>query len=164
MKKQENLFYASGVIDGINFLALSNGKGIIALHLNIKEIPFMMTKLHKDDPYMFNIFTELEEYFNLKRKKFTVQIDPTGTPFQKKVWSTLQKIPYGKTISYKELAEKSGSVARAVGQANAANPIPIIIPCHRVINFSGKLGGYSCGLEIKEKLLELEGALSLELF
>jgi methylated-DNA-[protein]-cysteine S-methyltransferase len=115
---------------------------------------------------MFNVFKQLKEYFNWERKEFDVPLDLRGTDFQKGVWKELRKIPYGKTISYKELAIKMGgeTKSRAVGQANALNPAPIIVPCHRVINSDGKLGGYSCGLEIKEKLLELEGKLSLKLF
>jgi methylated-DNA-[protein]-cysteine S-methyltransferase len=115
---------------------------------------------------MFNVFKQLKEYFNWERKEFDIPLDLRGTDFQKEVWKELRNIPYGKTISYKELAIKMGgeTKSRAVGQANALNPAPIIIPCHRVINADGKLGGYSCGLDVKEKLLELEGKLSLELF
>ncbi|MEO8399806.1 MAG: methylated-DNA--[protein]-cysteine S-methyltransferase [Ignavibacteriaceae bacterium] len=125
-----------------------------------------LTQLYNDDPFMFNVFEELEEYFNLKRKSFTVKLDEKGTEFQKRVWKELRKIPYGETFSYKKISENLGdpNLVRAVGRANGANPIPIITPCHRVINSDGKLGGYSAGLMIKEKLLELEGSLSLELF
>ncbi|MCK7516339.1 MAG: MGMT family protein [Ignavibacteriales bacterium] len=86
--------------------------------------------------------------------------------FRKRVWNELQKIPYGKTISYKTLSEKLGDVKaiRAVGKANGQNPIAIIIPCHRVIGANGNLVGYAGGLAIKEKLLHLEGALNPELF
>ena len=89
-----------------------------------------------------------------------------GTDFQKKVWSELLKIPYGKLMTYKAIAIMLGNenAMRAVGRANATNHAPIIIPCHRVIASDGKLGGYSGGVSLKEKLLELEGSLSLELF
>jgi methylated-DNA-[protein]-cysteine S-methyltransferase len=85
-------------------------------------------------------------------------VDPAGTPFQKRVWAELVRIPYGATISYAELARRIGdpAAARAVGLANGANPAPILIPCHRVIGSSGKLTGYGGGLEIKERLLALE--------
>jgi methylated-DNA-[protein]-cysteine S-methyltransferase len=124
------------------------------------------TKLRPDDPYMFSVFTQLEEYFNTERKKFNIPLDIKGTAFQKKIWNELSKIPYGKTVSYKKIAEKVGNkkALRAVGQANSQNPACLIIPCHRVINTNGKLGGYSAGLKVKERLLELEGNLSLELF
>ena len=89
----------------------------------------------------------------------TLSLDPRGTAFQLRVWAELQKIPWGATISYKELAARVGSprAFRAVGQANGANPIPIIIPCHRVINADGSLGGYSSGTERKQWLLRHEG-------
>lgn len=89
-----------------------------------------------------------------------------GTEFQKKVWKELQKISYGKTISYKMLSEKIGNVKaiRAVGKANGENPVAIIVPCHRVIGSNGSLTGYASGLDIKEKLLLLEGAISPDLF
>jgi len=101
---------------------------------------------------------ELSEYFEGKLKKFTMPLVFPGTDFQHKVWSELRKIPYGKTISYEELAGRAGAdgACRAVGTANGANRIAIIIPCHRVVNKSGKLGGYGGGLWRKQRLLELE--------
>ncbi len=168
-KEKENLFFATQKIFGINIKVFSSIKGIrnIFLNNNIKTIKNVnTTKLHPDDPFMFNVFTQLEEYFNTERKKFSIPLDIKGTDFQKKVWSELSKIPYGKTLSYKKIAEKLGNkkALRAVGQANSQNPGCILIPCHRVINTNGKLGGYSAGLKVKERLLELEGNLSLELF
>lgn len=104
---------------------------------------------------------QIEEYFNGKRTTFDLKLAPAGTEFQLKVWSSLSKIPFGKTLSYADIANMSGSpkAFRAVGSANGKNPLPIIVPCHRVINADGKLGGYSGGLDIKEKLLELEGVI-----
>lgn len=101
---------------------------------------------------------QLQEYFSGKRKIFDLPLAPSGTEFQQKVWSSLQKIPYGKTNSYKEIAESIGNIkaARAVGMANNKNPILILIPCHRVIGANGKLVGYAGGLEVKEKLLKIE--------
>jgi len=105
-----------------------------------------------------NAISQLNEYFAGTRKSFDLPLKFSGTEFQKLVWRELQNIPYGKTISYKELAEKTGNIkaCRAVGMANNKNPIPIIIPCHRVIGASGKLTGYAGGLEVKKFLLELE--------
>ncbi len=107
------------------------------------------------------IIGELKQYFSGERKKFTTPLQPLGTEFQKSAWSALQKIPFGKTISYQEQAVNIGSAkaVRAVGTANGQNPLPIVIPCHRVIGKNGKLAGYGGGLHIKEKLLMLEGAL-----
>ncbi|MCL2218039.1 MAG: methylated-DNA--[protein]-cysteine S-methyltransferase [Defluviitaleaceae bacterium] len=101
---------------------------------------------------------ELADYFAGTLKEFTVPISPSGTPFRMRVWEALQTIPYGQTISYKQLAERVGQPAasRAVGGANHHNPINIIIPCHRVIGAGGKLTGYGGGLDNKKFLLELE--------
>lgn len=103
---------------------------------------------------------QLNEYLSGERKEFSLPLAPQGTEFQKKDWQALQEIPYGLTASYVDIAEKIGCPkgARAVGLANNRNPISIIIPCHRVIGKNGKLVGYGGGLDIKIKLLELEGA------
>lgn len=101
---------------------------------------------------------QMEEYFNGCRKKFFLPFDVEGTDFQKKVWRQLSQIPYGKTCSYKDIARrmKNEKAMRAVGAANGQNPLPIVVPCHRVIAADGSLGGYSEGLKIKTQLLELE--------
>lgn len=101
---------------------------------------------------------QLLEYFNGKRKAFDVPIKLDGTEFRKKVWNELIKIPFGKTISYQEIAVKIGdrNKARAIGTANHHNPLPIIIPCHRVVRKNGDLGGFAGGLKAKKFLLELE--------
>lgn len=101
---------------------------------------------------------ELEAYGRQELRRFTVPLKPQGTEFQKTVWSQLLKIPYGKTISYKELAEKTGNpqAYRAVANANGKNPLCIIVPCHRVIASDQSLGGYSGGVDIKKALLTLE--------
>lgn len=102
---------------------------------------------------------ELHEYHEGKRRKFTVQPAPRGTEFQKKVWEALCGIPYGKSTTYGELAKQIGkpSAARAVGQAAGRNPVPIIIPCHRLLAAGKEIGGFSGGLEEKRRLLKLEG-------
>lgn len=105
--------------------------------------------------------TQLDAYFNKKRSVFDLPLQPSGTVFQEKVWKELLKIPFGKTISYLELSKRleDAKAIRAVGRANGKNPIPIIIPCHRVIGSDGSLTGYAGGLQIKKHLLELEGIL-----
>lgn len=102
---------------------------------------------------------QLREYFAGGRTEFDLPLAPRGTPFQLAVWGALRKIPYGQTISYGELAARIGNpkASRAVGSANGANQIPIVIPCHRVIAAGGKLGGFGGGLPVKEALLALEG-------
>jgi methylated-DNA-[protein]-cysteine S-methyltransferase len=104
---------------------------------------------------------QLEAYFRGELRDFDLPLEPRGTEFQRRTWEALRSIPYGETISYAELARRVGNprAARAVGTANGANPLPIVIPCHRVIGSNGKLAGYGGGLGIKEKLLVLEGAL-----
>lgn len=110
--------------------------------------------------------TELTEYFEGARREFTVPLVYPGTPFQVRVWNALRALPYGGTISYEELARRVGAPSgqRAAGHANGQNPIAIIIPCHRVINKGGKLGGYGGGLWRKQLLLDLERGGQEELF
>jgi methylated-DNA-[protein]-cysteine S-methyltransferase len=104
---------------------------------------------------------QLEEYFDGKRTQFDIPLDVEGTDFQKQVWFCLQKIPFGKTLSYRDIAKKikKEKAVRAVGAANGKNPISIIIPCHRVIASNGSLQGYSGGLKMKAQLLQLESSL-----
>jgi methylated-DNA-[protein]-cysteine S-methyltransferase len=115
---------------------------------------------------MHGVYSQLKEYFKGKRKEFDLPLEIEGTDFHKKVWNELLKIPYGKTISYKELAIRLGheKVIRAAAKANGANPLPIVIPCHRVIGSDSSLVGYGGGLKIKEKLLSIEGILEPDLF
>jgi methylated-DNA-[protein]-cysteine S-methyltransferase len=113
------------------------------------------------------VAAQLEEYFGGDRKEFTVPLAPTGTPFQLAVWTQLTKIPYGSTVSYGGIARALGKrpvASRAVGLANGANPISIIVPCHRVIGSDGSLTGYGGGLDRKELLLRLEGAAPVTLW
>ncbi|QAA82168.1 methylated-DNA--[protein]-cysteine S-methyltransferase [Aequorivita sp. H23M31] len=102
--------------------------------------------------------TQLKQYFDGERKEFNLKLFPEGTDFQKKVWAELEKIPYGKTVSYQEIARRLGDpkVIRAAASANGKNPISIIIPCHRVIGSDGSLTGYAGGLQKKKFLLDLE--------
>lgn len=103
---------------------------------------------------------ELVEYFSGERKVFNMPLSPVGTDFQKTVWEELQEIPFGKTISYQELANRLGDPKsiRAAGTANGKNPIAIVIPCHRVIGSDGSMTGYASGIDKKRALLKIEGA------
>ena len=111
-----------------------------------------------DNSAFREVVHQLQSYFAGERKNFDLALVLEGTDFQKRVWTALRNIPYGETVSYKELAEMIGSpkAIRAVGAANGANPIPIIIPCHRVIGNDGSLTGFGGGLRLKKHLLELE--------
>ncbi|WP_100371846.1 methylated-DNA--[protein]-cysteine S-methyltransferase [Bacillus sp. FJAT-45037] len=108
-----------------------------------------------------NVCTQLKDYFNGERVEFDVPLDLCGTPFQQKVWEALRSIQYGETRSYKQVAEVIGApkAVRAIGGANNQNPVPILIPCHRVIGSNGAMVGYGGGLDKKEILLSLEGAI-----
>jgi methylated-DNA-[protein]-cysteine S-methyltransferase len=113
---------------------------------------------NEDERALLDPIRQLRAYFAGELETFDLPLAPEGTSFQQKVWSELCNIPYGETISYGELARRIGNpnASRAVGLANGSNPIPIVIPCHRVIGSNGKLTGYGGGLPIKEKLLALE--------
>ena len=102
---------------------------------------------------------ELDEYFAGRRRAFSVPLSIGATPFREMVWAALREIPYGEVITYGELARRIGNpnACRAVGMANHANPLPVFIPCHRVIGADGRLTGYAGGLDVKMKLLEIEG-------
>ncbi len=116
------------------------------------------TFINQDSKVIQNTITELEEYFNLERKKFDIPLLILGTPFQISVWKALIKVPYGTTSSYLQLSKdiENEKAVRAVANANGANAISIIIPCHRIIGSNGKLTGYAGGLNAKKQLLGLE--------
>ena len=134
--------------------------GLRGCHL--EKQPTKMVKILEEAgaamKYLAQAQSEINEYLNGQRKKFSVKLEIVGTDFQKQVWSQLQQIPFGQSVSYKELAEniKNPKAVRAVGTANGRNNFCIIIPCHRVIAADGTLGGYSGGLPFKKKLLNLE--------
>ncbi len=110
-------------------------------------------------PVLAEAARQLAEYFRGERRVFALQLSPKGTEFQRKVWVGLTQIPFGETISYKQLAERVGCPggSRAVGMANNKNPLPIVVPCHRVVGADGKLVGFALGLDVKRRLLDLEG-------
>jgi methylated-DNA-[protein]-cysteine S-methyltransferase len=140
--------------DGITEVAFQQGK--VAVEINAEYQP-----LSDNSPsHLHKAVTQLSEYFAGNRTHFDLPIAQSGTPFQQQVWQALTDIPSGKTISYGQLAKNINKPAavRAVGTANGANKIAIIVPCHRVIGSNNKLTGYAGGLGIKAKLLMLEGA------
>jgi methylated-DNA-[protein]-cysteine S-methyltransferase len=112
-----------------------------------------------DDPVLTRAADQLAEYFALERTMFDLPLDPAGTGFQRRVWTALLDVPYGRTASYGQIAERIGllpSASRAVGHANGTNPISIVVPCHRIIGADGSLTGYGGGLDRKRFLLDLE--------
>lgn len=150
MKKQ--YFYDSPC--GKLKFEIENGK-ILSLERTVES-----NKIERlpEDPIALQVIQQLDEYFANKRTTFDLPINPIGTDFQKKVWKALLTIPYGKTASYSEIAKIIGNekASRAVGKANSLNPICIIVPCHRVIGKNGTLTGYAGGIDMKQKLLEVE--------
>jgi O-6-methylguanine DNA methyltransferase len=140
-------------------------KGLVALEFDRGEFPPKRDKelaWGKSEKKTRRYVAELEEYFAGSRREFTLPLDLRGTPFQVKCWRALLEIPYGETRTYADIARAVGCPRgfRAVGLANNRNPIAIVVPCHRVIASDGTLCGYGGGLDIKRKLLELEGALT----
>ena len=140
----------------------SDGQAITSLRFCCEKASAVPKEAPKEavptPPIIAETIQWLDDYFAGKRPCNVPRLDPQGTAFQQRVWQALLTIPYGKTVSYGEIARMVGcKSAQAVGQAVGANPIALIIPCHRVIAAHGQLGGYAYGIEIKKKLLELEG-------
>ena len=123
---------------------------------------FEPDEVARDSASADEVRREVTEYFAGTRQRFTVKLSPSGTPFQRHVWSALARIPFGETRTYGQIAAELGNPAasRAVGRANATNPICLIVPCHRVIGADGSLTGFAFGEEIKHRLLDHEGALA----
>lgn len=153
----KNIYYYDTKIGKIAIV--ENGEGITNIYpaemLKVDEMEKKETELIKE------AVKQLNEYLDGKRKEFDIPLTPEGTEFQKKVWNELINIPFGVTMSYKEIAEKIGNpkAARAVGMANNKNPILVIVPCHRVIGSNGALVGYACGLDVKKELLKIESSI-----
>ena len=126
--------------------------GLVEIRFGAREIRTAETEI------LMRAERELRAYFSGELREFDVPLHPSGTEFRMRVWNELRAVPYGTTVTYGELARRIGqpNAARAVGMANHANPLPIIVPCHRVIGADGSLTGYAGGLEIKRKLLEVE--------
>lgn len=146
-------YYYHYKIDKYNLTISEEDGYIIAINLKTEEL----NAIYKETSLILKTKNELVEYFNNKRTTFDIPIKLTGTEFQNKVWESMQKIPFGKTMSYQELSLKLGSknYARAVGNACNKNKILIIIPCHRVVS-KNSIGGFAYGLKMKEDLLNIE--------
>ncbi|ARD45023.1 methylated-DNA--[protein]-cysteine S-methyltransferase [Colwellia sp. PAMC 21821] len=138
----------------------ANDKGLSALAFQTGKSPITYAGLIEDTSKFTQVIQQLTQYFDGDRKHFELPLAPEGTNFQKQVWQALLEIPCGETKSYGWIAKsiKNEKAVRAVGTANGANPIALIVPCHRVIGSNGKLTGYAGGLALKAKLLMHEGA------
>jgi methylated-DNA-[protein]-cysteine S-methyltransferase len=142
---------------------VASASGIRAIAFDLK--PVAECQRNDRNPLLMEAARQLQAYFAGQLREFQLPLDMQGTDFQKRVWGQVGAIPYGETRSYGQIATAIGSprAVRAVGAANGANPVPIVVPCHRVIGANGKLVGYGGGLAMKKRLLELEGALALRL-
>lgn len=144
-----------------NIILVGDEKGLSQLHLDTSE---GKRKFNLKEEWIYNeeffkeIAEQIKEYFKGERREFKVKLNLEGTPYQKSVWNELQNIEFGDTKTYKEVAIALGNekASRAVGMANSKNPVPLIIPCHRVIGKNGKLTGFAHGIDIKERLLNFE--------
>lgn len=140
-------------------LLAADAQALTRVHFQGGRHPFTPPAEWRHEAARFaSVARELAEYFAGERRAFSLALAMEGSGFQRSVWQALVAIPYGETLSYAELARRVGSVARAVGMANGANPLPIVVPCHRVIGSDGSLTGFGGGLAVKRALLELEGA------
>jgi methylated-DNA-[protein]-cysteine S-methyltransferase len=146
-----------------DLMVIHDGHGLIGLRLPTEKRPIQIgPEWERDDAPFGELHNQLDEYFAGERREFELDLRAKGNAFQKAVWQELRQIPYGMTASYGEVASEIGKpgAARAVGIANAQNPIAIITPCHRVIGADGSLTGYGGGLEAKRWLLDHEGQYS----
>jgi len=143
---------------------VASEKGLVAIDVRNNDKQVVTTKDASAQAILLQTKKQLEQYFAGKRTSFDVTLDLVGTEFQVQAWRALCRIPFGKTISYGQQASniKKPRAFRAVGSANGKNPIPIIVPCHRVVASDGSLGGYSLGLKMKKQLLALEGVSEAE--
>ena len=151
--------YASSIPIG-DLLLVADEKGLLRVEFPPASPP---DDAPRDDRRLAPAIRQLDEYFSGKRNTFDLPLSLHGTPFQLEVWLSLMRIPYGATRTYAEIAKSIGrpSATRAVGAANGANPIPIIVPCHRVIGSLGSLTGFGGGIDVKRWLLDFEKNLRL---
>ena len=166
-QKRHAIFYSHMETPIGKLLVASSEKGLVRImfsHEGKVDSVSLLKKEHPEETLVEDrgknllVIKQLEEYFNGSRTVFSLPLDIRGTEFQKSVWDALKKVPYGETRSYGEIARSIGKpkAARAVGNANRKNPIPIVIPCHRIIGSDGSMTGFGGGIPLKKKLLELE--------
>lgn len=151
---------AGATAQGVCFLEWHDRGGVERIKARVSK-RYRRELIEGDCSHLGVLESELKEYFNGKRSKFAVSIDVSGTPFEEKVWKMLLAVPYGRTRCYGELAAEMGNpgASRAVGRANGANYLSILIPCHRIVEAGGGLRGYGGGLWRKKRLLEIESGV-----
>lgn len=156
------MYYTAFSTPLCNVILLGDESGLTRVHLITDESNRdfeLPDDLIKNDAIFSDARQQIIEYMAGERKEFDLRLNPEGTPYQKLIWKKLEKIPYGQVYSYKDIAEKLGNpkASRAVGMANGKNPLPLVVPCHRVIGADGRLTGYAFGLKLKKDLLDMEG-------
>jgi methylated-DNA-[protein]-cysteine S-methyltransferase len=142
-----------------SLLLVGDGDGLRRIQFQSGPHPLTVDPVWtKDRRHFYRVKAQLDEYFRGDRREFDLPLAPVGTEFQMRVWQVLTSIPYGKLVSYRWVADKLGNpkAVRAVGGANGKNPLPVVVPCHRVIGSDGTLTGFGGGLDIKERLIALE--------
>jgi methylated-DNA-[protein]-cysteine S-methyltransferase len=151
------------LLDDVELRLVASASGIRAIEFDARAVP--ECQRNDRNPILTEAVCQLRAYFGGALREFCLPLDIEGTDFQKRVWRQVAAIPYGETRSYLQISTALGSpgAVRAVGAANGANPVPIVVPCHRVIGAHGKLVGYGGGLAMKRRLLELEGAMAMRL-
>lgn len=149
-------FFETGLIGTLTLAG--DEDGLRYIQFEKEKNPIIRDEWKKKPDFFAPVKEQLRGYFNLELKQFDIPLAPVGTPFQLKVWQALRSIPYGELVSYKTIAKAIGNLkaVRAVGGANGRNPIPIIVPCHRVIGSDGSLTGFGGGLQTKQRLIDLE--------
>jgi len=158
------MYHTKTIVTPVGELTLvASDKGLAAVlweNEGSQRVPLTPLSRNESHPVLCEAERQLQEYFAGTRQRFTLSYDPSGTPFQQKVWAALLTIPFGEMRSYRQIAEQIGhpKAVRAVGAANGKNPLSIMAPCHRVIGSNGKLTGFAGGLPVKAFLLELERA------
>jgi len=149
------------VVDSVDLRLVASATGIRAIEFDPR--PVSECQRNDRNPLLMEAARQLRAYFAGQLREFQLPLDVQGTEFQERVWGQVAAIPYGETRSYLQISTAIGSprAVRAVGAANGANPVPIVVPCHRVIGAKGKLVGYGGGLALKKRLLEMEGCTSM---
>ncbi len=150
-------FFENDVVGTL--ILVGDQSGLHKVNFQKGSAPIPVEKDWIRDPVFFNLVKDqLQSYFSGNRTHFDLTLAPRGTVFQLKVWKALRSIPYGQLVTYKQIAERIGNpkTMRAVGGANGRNPLPVIVPCHRVIGSNGKLTGFGGGLDIKQRLIDFE--------
>ncbi len=153
------MFYDIYKDKNYTIILVGDEEGISHLYFNSENYEPRLSPTYQQSEYFFKeAKKQIKEFFYGERTKFNLKLNPKGTEFQKKVWKELLKIPYGELRTYKDIAIKIGNpnASRAIGMANNRNPIPLIIPCHRVVGANNKLVGYAYGIDMKKKLINLE--------